>query len=32
VRPLDGVLESVTFPLPKGLDGAPKIAPIGGAA
>jgi 4-hydroxy-3-methylbut-2-enyl diphosphate reductase len=32
VRPLDGVLESVTFPLPKGLDGAPKIAPIEGAA
>jgi len=32
VRPLDGVLESVTFPLPKGLDGATKIAPIEGAA
>ena len=32
VRPLDGVLESVTFPLPKGLDGLPKIAPIEGAA
>jgi 4-hydroxy-3-methylbut-2-enyl diphosphate reductase len=32
VRPLDGVLESVTFPLPKGLDGSPKIAPIEGAA
>jgi 4-hydroxy-3-methylbut-2-enyl diphosphate reductase len=31
VRPLDGVQESVTFPLPKGLEG-PKAAPIGGAA
>jgi 4-hydroxy-3-methylbut-2-enyl diphosphate reductase len=31
VRPLDGVQESVTFPLPKGLDGQ-KVAPIGGAA
>jgi 4-hydroxy-3-methylbut-2-enyl diphosphate reductase len=31
VRTLDGVEESVTFPLPKGLDGQ-KIAPIGGAA
>ena len=31
VRPLDGVEESVTFPLPKGLDG-PKAAPIEGAA
>jgi 4-hydroxy-3-methylbut-2-enyl diphosphate reductase len=30
VRPLDGVEESVTFPLPKGLDG-PKAAPIVGA-
>jgi 4-hydroxy-3-methylbut-2-enyl diphosphate reductase len=30
VRPLDGVLEAVTFPLPKGLDGVPKIAPIAG--
>jgi 4-hydroxy-3-methylbut-2-enyl diphosphate reductase len=29
VRPLDGVEESVTFPLPKGLDG-PKAAPIEG--
>jgi 4-hydroxy-3-methylbut-2-enyl diphosphate reductase len=31
VRPLDGVQEAVTFPLPKGLDG-PKAAPTGGAA
>ncbi|KQN75562.1 MULTISPECIES: 4-hydroxy-3-methylbut-2-enyl diphosphate reductase [Duganella] len=31
VRPLDGVEESVTFPLPKGLDG-PKLAPIEGVA
>ena len=31
VRPLDGVQESVTFPLPKGLDGGPKVAPIEGA-
>jgi len=31
VRPLDGVEESVTFPLPKGLDG-PKLAPIEGGA
>jgi 4-hydroxy-3-methylbut-2-enyl diphosphate reductase len=31
VRPLDGVQEAVTFPLPKGLDG-PKAAPIGSAA
>jgi 4-hydroxy-3-methylbut-2-enyl diphosphate reductase len=31
VRPLDGVEESVTFPLPKGLDGQ-KAAPIGGVA
>jgi len=31
VRPLDGVEESVTFPLPKGLDG-PKLAPIEDAA
>ncbi|MET0322048.1 MAG: 4-hydroxy-3-methylbut-2-enyl diphosphate reductase [Duganella sp.] len=30
VRPLDGVEEAVTFPLPKGLDG-PKAAPIEGA-
>ncbi|OEZ98020.1 4-hydroxy-3-methylbut-2-enyl diphosphate reductase [Duganella phyllosphaerae] len=29
VRPLDGVEESVTFPLPKGLDG-PKRAPVEG--
>ena len=29
VRPLDGVEESVTFPLPKGLDG-PKLAPVVG--
>ncbi|MDR7051649.1 4-hydroxy-3-methylbut-2-enyl diphosphate reductase [Duganella sp. 3397] len=29
VRPLDGVEESVTFPLPKGLDG-PKLAPVQG--
>ena len=26
VRPLDGVLESVTFPLPKGLDGQKPVA------
>jgi 4-hydroxy-3-methylbut-2-enyl diphosphate reductase len=32
VRPLDGVQESVTFPLPRGLDGVPKSAPIEGAA
>jgi 4-hydroxy-3-methylbut-2-enyl diphosphate reductase len=32
VRPLDGVQESVTFPLPRGLDGIPKSAPIEGAA
>nr|WP_315396788.1 4-hydroxy-3-methylbut-2-enyl diphosphate reductase [uncultured Duganella sp.] len=31
VRPLEGVEEHVTFPLPKGLDGQ-KTAPIGGAA
>lgn len=31
VRPLDGVEENVTFPLPKGLDGGQKIAPIEGA-
>lgn len=31
VRPLDGVEESVTFPLPRGLDG-PKLAPIEGVA
>ncbi|KQQ33513.1 4-hydroxy-3-methylbut-2-enyl diphosphate reductase [Duganella sp. Leaf126] len=31
VRPLDGVEESVTFPLPKGLDGQ-KAAPIEGMA
>lgn len=31
VRPLDGVEESVTFPLPKGLDG-PRLAPIEGVA
>jgi len=31
VRPLDGVEESVTFPLPKGLDGQ-NAAPIGGVA
>jgi len=30
VRPLDGVQESVMFPLPRGLDGIPKIAPIEG--
>ena len=29
VRPLDGVEESVTFPLPKGLDG-PRLAPVEG--
>jgi 4-hydroxy-3-methylbut-2-enyl diphosphate reductase len=32
VRPLEGVEENVTFPLPKGLDGGPKTAPIEGAA
>jgi 4-hydroxy-3-methylbut-2-enyl diphosphate reductase len=32
VRPLDGVQETVNFPLPKGLDGAPKVAPIAGVA
>jgi 4-hydroxy-3-methylbut-2-enyl diphosphate reductase len=32
VRPLDGVQEAVTFPLPRGLDGIPKSAPIEGAA
>jgi 4-hydroxy-3-methylbut-2-enyl diphosphate reductase len=32
VRPLEGVEEHVTFPLPKGLDGGPKTAPIEGAA
>jgi 4-hydroxy-3-methylbut-2-enyl diphosphate reductase len=31
VRPLDGVQEAVTFPLPKGLDGVQKNAPIEGA-
>ncbi|WP_432380287.1 4-hydroxy-3-methylbut-2-enyl diphosphate reductase [Duganella sp. P38] len=31
VRPLDGVEENVTFPLPKGLDGGQKNAPIEGA-
>jgi 4-hydroxy-3-methylbut-2-enyl diphosphate reductase len=31
VRPLDGVQEAVTFPLPKGLDGIQKNAPIEGA-
>ena len=31
VRPLDGVQESVTFPLPKGLDGV-RAGPIEGAA
>ncbi|MYN26182.1 4-hydroxy-3-methylbut-2-enyl diphosphate reductase [Duganella levis] len=31
VRPLEGVEENVTFPLPKGLDGGPKTAPIEGA-
>ncbi|MHA4867503.1 4-hydroxy-3-methylbut-2-enyl diphosphate reductase [Duganella sp. PWIR1] len=30
VRPLEGVEENVTFPLPKGLDGTPKVAPIEG--
>ncbi|WP_373988596.1 4-hydroxy-3-methylbut-2-enyl diphosphate reductase [Duganella sp. BuS-21] len=30
VRPLEGVEENVTFPLPKGLDGLPKLAPIEG--
>ncbi|MYN41851.1 4-hydroxy-3-methylbut-2-enyl diphosphate reductase [Duganella sp. FT109W] len=30
VRPLEGVEENVTFPLPKGLDGGPKTAPIEG--
>jgi len=32
VRPLEGVEEHVTFPLPKGLDGVQKPAPAGGAA
>jgi len=32
VRPLDGVQESVTFPMPKGLDGVAKPAPIGSVA
>jgi 4-hydroxy-3-methylbut-2-enyl diphosphate reductase len=32
VRPLDGVQESVTFPMPRGLDGIPKSAPNKGAA
>ncbi|NGZ84449.1 4-hydroxy-3-methylbut-2-enyl diphosphate reductase [Duganella aceris] len=32
VRPLDGVQESVTFPMPRGLDGIPKSAPIKGTA
>ncbi|MYM30510.1 4-hydroxy-3-methylbut-2-enyl diphosphate reductase [Duganella sacchari] len=31
VRPLEGVEENVTFPLPKGLDGQ-KVAPVEGAA
>ena len=31
VRPLDGVLESVTFPLPKGLDGQKAVAGDGAA-
>ncbi|HEX8405072.1 MAG TPA: 4-hydroxy-3-methylbut-2-enyl diphosphate reductase [Duganella sp.] len=31
VRPLDGVQESVTFPLPKGLDGV-RVAPVEGLA
>ncbi|MEO5933327.1 MAG: 4-hydroxy-3-methylbut-2-enyl diphosphate reductase [Duganella sp.] len=31
VRPLDGVLESVTFPLPKGLDGQKPVAADGAA-
>ncbi|MYM68598.1 4-hydroxy-3-methylbut-2-enyl diphosphate reductase [Pseudoduganella sp. FT55W] len=30
VRPLEGVEENVTFPLPKGLDGVPKNAPVEG--
>jgi 4-hydroxy-3-methylbut-2-enyl diphosphate reductase len=30
VRPLEGVEENVTFPLPKGLDGVPKTAPVEG--
>ncbi|MYM24066.1 4-hydroxy-3-methylbut-2-enyl diphosphate reductase [Duganella sp. FT135W] len=30
VRPLEGVEENVTFPLPKGLDGVPKAAPVEG--
>jgi len=30
VRPLEGVEENVTFPLPKGLDGGQKTAPIEG--
>jgi 4-hydroxy-3-methylbut-2-enyl diphosphate reductase len=32
VRPLEGVEEHVTFPLPKGLDGEKKSAPIEGVA
>ncbi|RZT08920.1 4-hydroxy-3-methylbut-2-enyl diphosphate reductase [Duganella sp. CF402] len=31
VRPLEGVEENVTFPLPKGLDGVSKIAPVEGS-
>jgi 4-hydroxy-3-methylbut-2-enyl diphosphate reductase len=30
VRPLEGVEENVTFPLPKGLDGISKVAPVEG--
>ncbi|HEX5342490.1 MAG TPA: 4-hydroxy-3-methylbut-2-enyl diphosphate reductase [Duganella sp.] len=31
VRPLEGVEENVTFPLPKGLDGVSKTAPVEGS-
>jgi 4-hydroxy-3-methylbut-2-enyl diphosphate reductase len=31
VRPLEGVEENVTFPLPKGLDGVAKAAPVEGS-
>jgi 4-hydroxy-3-methylbut-2-enyl diphosphate reductase len=31
VRPLEGVEENVTFPLPKGLDGVSKVAPVEGS-
>jgi 4-hydroxy-3-methylbut-2-enyl diphosphate reductase len=31
VRPLEGVEENVTFPLPKGLDGVSRVAPVEGS-